>query len=235
MEVAIQLINPHPVLIHALQKIDFHSEGFSFRIMPAILDKPGTASRIDAIKFFLLDTCSECIDLGSLVKRCRGSCPGSKFVALIPPVIGNLRSKMRLFCWGIDGFVDLNDAWVTELPRAIDNILKGQLWVSSDVFDTFASHERTLLETHLSPGHSLTARERQVLHLLIRGLSNKDISGLIEISERTAKFHVSNILSKLQLGHRRRLLPAELRSEQKAGGPIIDNTVDQKPPRITSL
>lgn len=219
MEVAIQLISSHPVLIHALQRVHFHSEGFSFRIMPVIVGEPCTDSHIEAIWFFLLDTCSPRRELGSLVKRCRGSRPGSKFVALLPPAMSNLPSKIDLFCSGIDGLVDLGDAWSTELRRAIDSILQGQLWASRDVLETVATHERTLLETHLLQGHSLTAREGQVLHLLIRGLSNKDISGLIDISERTVKFHVSNILSKLRLEDRRLLLPAKLRLEQKAFAP----------------
>ena len=54
-------------------------------------------------------------------------------------------------------------------------------------------------------GTFLTARERQVLQLLMRGLANKEISSLLEISERTVKFHVSNALSKLQLEDRREL------------------------------
>jgi DNA-binding NarL/FixJ family response regulator len=55
------------------------------------------------------------------------------------------------------------------------------------------------------PGHSLTAREGQVLQLLMRRSTNKEISGVLGISERTVKFHVSNILSKLQLEDRRGL------------------------------
>jgi two-component system response regulator DevR len=53
-------------------------------------------------------------------------------------------------------------------------------------------------------GHFLTAREGQVLQLLMRRLTNKEISSA-RISERTVKFHVSNILSKLQLDDRRSL------------------------------
>jgi DNA-binding NarL/FixJ family response regulator len=43
----------------------------------------------------------------------------------------------------------------------------------------------------------LTAREREVLALLSRGLSNKQIAGELDISEHTAKFHVNAILGKL--------------------------------------
>ncbi len=49
---------------------------------------------------------------------------------------------------------------------------------------------------------SLTAREREVLLGLARGLSNQDIAEELTITERTARTHVSNILAKLKLSSR---------------------------------
>lgn len=46
-------------------------------------------------------------------------------------------------------------------------------------------------------GADLTAREREVLVLLSRGLSNKQIARRLDISDHTAKFHVNGILGKL--------------------------------------
>jgi two-component system, NarL family, nitrate/nitrite response regulator NarL len=54
----------------------------------------------------------------------------------------------------------------------------------------------------LRPGEELTAREREVLGLLSRGLSNKQIAGELVISEHTAKFHVNAILGKLSAASR---------------------------------
>ena len=49
---------------------------------------------------------------------------------------------------------------------------------------------------------ALTSREMEVLRLLAQGKANREIAGELVISERTVKFHVSSILSKLGAGNR---------------------------------
>jgi two-component system, NarL family, response regulator LiaR len=48
----------------------------------------------------------------------------------------------------------------------------------------------------------LTEREREVLQLLAQGMANKQIAHELTISLRTAKFHVSSLLSKLNASNR---------------------------------
>jgi NarL family two-component system response regulator LiaR len=48
----------------------------------------------------------------------------------------------------------------------------------------------------------LTAREREVLALMVQGLTNTQIGVRLGISHATTKFHVSNILSKLGVASR---------------------------------
>jgi DNA-binding NarL/FixJ family response regulator len=56
----------------------------------------------------------------------------------------------------------------------------------------------TRLPAPASPAAPLSEREIEVLQLMARGLSNKEIAEALVIAEGTAKNHVSNILSKLE-------------------------------------
>ena len=86
-----------------------------------------------------------------------------------------------------------------ELFKAIDQVAKGgsllQPIVASRLLEHISSEKRG--ETEL-----LTFREKEVLDLLAQGKQNKEIAVELVIKERTVKFHVSSILSKLGAGNR---------------------------------
>jgi DNA-binding NarL/FixJ family response regulator len=206
----VQVLSSHPLLTRAVEKILARVKDFPVCTLPPAANEKEAISLCGFPRLFLLDACSLRTDLGRLAERCRASSPGSKFLALLSPENSSDAEKIRLFYWGIDGFVDLGKSWQTELPLAVHSILYGQLWVPPSVLLAFVKQAKTLLDTQLLPGRSLTAREGQVLQLLMRRLTNREIARALGISERTVKFHVSNILSKLQLEDRRGLLPDRL-------------------------
>lgn len=98
---------------------------------------------------------------------------------------------------GAKGYV-VKDVDTTELVRAIRAVAVGE-----SAFDarSAAAVVRSMNGGSV-PGDALTGRELEVLRLLAGGLSNRDIGERLYISATTAKFHVSNIMRKLQVGKR---------------------------------
>lgn len=111
---------------------------------------------------------------------------------------------------GARGYVTKNISGA-ELVDAIYRICAGDVVFSPRlagfVLDAFANTDAQVaslagVDTELD---QLTARERQVLRLIARGYSYKDIATELEISVKTVESHVSSVLRKLQLTNRHQL------------------------------
>jgi DNA-binding NarL/FixJ family response regulator len=92
-----------------------------------------------------------------------------------------------------------------QLPRALPQVASGGFWVPrstlSEFVDSILSSTRTR-RLKVESSADLSRREREVLDALLENLANKEIASRLNISERTVKFHVSNLLNKF--GVRRR-------------------------------
>lgn len=91
------------------------------------------------------------------------------------------------------------------LPRIIREVADGKFVIGEQVFnrreleqwveDQMEGARRSYSEPG-SPFHPLSEREMEVLACVVRGLSNKEIAGLLGISHQTVKNHVTAILRK---------------------------------------
>src|SRR5260370_23805722 len=108
--------------------------------------------------------------LGPLSSRLRANSPGSKFLALLPPEISGESEMMLLFHWGIDGFVTLHKKWKRELPKAALAMLRGRLWVPSEVLLAFVRQMKTLLDTQLVAAQHTQTPGQKTVRLLFRHL-----------------------------------------------------------------
>ncbi len=101
---------------------------------------------------------------------------------------------------GASGYL-LKDITASELMHAIRAAQRGETPLAPAVAKKLVEHVTAPREdTHRLD--QLTERERQVLALLGQGMSNKEIAARLSISEKTVKFHVSSILSKLGVSDR---------------------------------
>ena len=86
-----------------------------------------------------------------------------------------------------------------KLVQAIRSAYAGRLTLSSK-----AMVDLILVTTNppLQLGNNLTAREQEVLPLIVEGLNNDNIAKQLNISPATVNYHVGNILSKLRVSNR---------------------------------
>ncbi|TMQ52317.1 MAG: response regulator transcription factor [Candidatus Eisenbacteria bacterium] len=101
---------------------------------------------------------------------------------------------------GASGYV-LKDASAEELMTAIHEAAAGRRYLSTpfsnDRIDSYLKRPMAV-----DPYGTLTAREREVLHLVAEGLTSSDIARRLFISPRTAESHRANLMRKLGLRSR---------------------------------
>jgi two-component system, NarL family, response regulator LiaR len=88
-----------------------------------------------------------------------------------------------------------------ELIQAIYTVHEGGLALHPLIARKFMQ-KVGLIEREKTPNPALTRREIEVLLLVAKGFSNQRIADDLQISERTVRTHVSNILDKLDLSNR---------------------------------
>jgi NarL family two-component system response regulator LiaR len=101
---------------------------------------------------------------------------------------------------GAAGYL-LKDVNHAELADGIRTVHRGEALlhpaVAAKLMREFAHPDR-----RTSPPDHLTKREMEVLRLLAKGMSNKEIALELGVAEKTVKTHVSNVLQKLHLADR---------------------------------
>jgi DNA-binding NarL/FixJ family response regulator len=106
---------------------------------------------------------------------------------------------------GANGYL-LKEISVEEVATAIRAVVQGQSLISPSMASKLLSEFNSLAKRAESqeqfPTPVLTVRELEVLKLVAKGLSNRDVAQQLFISENTVKNHVRNILEKLHLHSR---------------------------------
>lgn len=150
--------------------------------------------------------------------------PQATFLALDQP--SSEVEIAQLLRAGFAGFIT-HDQALHLLGPAIKAVAVGQVWASPEVLRIYVDLTSPRNNIRATGIATLTVRESQILDLLRRRYSNKEIANHLGISESTVKFHVSNVLTKLNVNDRRDVRDREYLSG--ANLPLSNMTFGQSP------
>lgn len=124
----------------------------------------------------------------------RKQMPGTKFVILTSLVEPS--EVERAIEAGANGYL-LKNASAHDLVSVIRAVHSGRRTLAPEVTDALIARRQQRV-----PGADLTQRERELLLLMTRGMNNQEIAAELAIAVPTVKFHITNILGKLEADNR---------------------------------
>lgn len=112
-------------------------------------------------------------------------------------LIGDIRLGVRGYVFGIDP-----PALIAKACRAVAN---GHIWAERRVLEKTIARHLLLpetLQTHVPNLQPLTGREMDMLNMVMKGATNREIAEMSNISERTVKTHLYRVYRKLKVKSR---------------------------------
>ena len=107
-----------------------------------------------------------------------------------------------------------------EIGRALDGVANGEVVFSSGIAERVLAFFAGGSRREAQPFPQLTEREREILDLVARGLTNAAIARRFVISDKTVRNHVSNVFAKLQVAGRAEAVARARDAGLGADGPL---------------
>jgi DNA-binding NarL/FixJ family response regulator len=182
----------HPVVIQAIKRLLVSAP---YCVKPFHQTSPPDFIELDWI--LIIDACSseEWLEVAL-----RWRAQGGRSIVILPDGPQDQEEELRLMYFGVRGIVRISNL-ENELAHAVDSVARDRWWFSRSTLDACATRTDPFEVARL-----FTVREEQIIALLLQAFSNKKISDILGITNRTVKFHVSNILHKFNVKNRKGLL-----------------------------
>jgi DNA-binding NarL/FixJ family response regulator len=194
------LLSTHPLLLNEFSRklSRAHFSIKSFRLRQVVFEDMSRLA-IPSANVYIVDGHDPFapVLVGSLVNRF----PNSRIIVVSEKFTDS--TAFPLLELGAKGLLDYSEASV-HLPEAVKVVAEGGFWVERRLLSRFMdSIVHSAGRRFVKAGsRRLSPREREVLECLLENLSNKEIAKKLNITERTAKFHVSNLLAKFDVRRR---------------------------------
>jgi len=122
-------------------------------------------------------------------------------------VLTDSKNEQELFSAiesGATGYLQKNTK-LEDLVKSIDLIGKGEVVISPPLAEKLVGKFASMRQKEAEEPTGLTNREVEIVKLLPKGLTNKEMAETLFVTDNTVKVHVKNILEKLQLRNRQQV------------------------------
>jgi DNA-binding NarL/FixJ family response regulator len=202
--IRVAISDDHPVVRQGLRSF---LEAQGFEVVGEAADGDEAVRLVERTEpdVLLTDVVMPGVDGIEAIRRLRAA--GSSVGILVLTSFSGAEQVIPAIRAGADGYM-LKDAGPAALDGAIRAVHRGEPLLAPEAAAVVMAKVADAPDAAPADGpmhpdlERLTAREREVLAGLGRGLSNRQLAAELYVSEKTVKTHVSNVLAKLRLGDR---------------------------------
>lgn len=190
MHTRLAIIDDHPIVIDGIKALLHGNTGISIEIATTSAADLMRQLEHTPVDLLMTDIMMPEMNGNDLAKVVKQQYPAIKILALSMSGQGEMVSGM-IDQADIAGYI-LKNVSQPELITAIQKIAAGGIYFSEEVLDELARYKPAAIE----PAHTLTTREIEIIKLIAKDMSNKEIAAGLFISERTVETHRKNIFRK---------------------------------------
>ena len=208
------LFSFHPLMLSEFQRL---LSGDEIRLVDHRLEHnqmPDPSLSVPRASTYAIEAHSRGQVTEALVAAILGRFPKGRVVVIAEKL--NEASVLPLLRLGAKGLLKYSEM-PAYLRWTLREVTEGGFWVPRALLSQFVESSLATVHRPRTPlaDVRMSRREQEVMDLLLQNLPNKEIGSKLHMSERTAKFHVSNLLAKYGVKRRADLILLFVQAERK--------------------